>query len=223
VKNDGNGRPRRAAADAAARRRKPARARLQVDERRRQLVELGLARFSVSSYEEVSIDEIAVAAGIAKGLLYHYFPTKRAFYAACVEEAADRMLAACTDAATGVPPLERLDRGVAAYLAYVEEHGPGYASLMRSGVGDRALASIVDDTRAKLVDLLLEGLAETVPMTPLRRIALLGWVGFAETSALAWAEERVRAAHEGRSPISAKRIEALLKTALFAVVGEAPT
>jgi AcrR family transcriptional regulator len=65
--------------------RRPARAvhreprtRLDVDERRTQLVELGLEHFGERAYDDVSIDAIAEAAGISKGLLYHYFPTKRA-------------------------------------------------------------------------------------------------------------------------------------------------
>src|SRR5690242_4164925 len=70
-----------------------ARVRLDVDERRAQLVALGLAEFGTRTYDDVSIDLIAQAAGISKGLLYHYFPTKRAFYVACVREAAARLLA----------------------------------------------------------------------------------------------------------------------------------
>ena len=69
------------------------RARLDVDERRRQLVELGLDLFGSRSYDEVSIDELAAAAGISKGLLYHYFPTKRDFYVATVREAAAQLVA----------------------------------------------------------------------------------------------------------------------------------
>src|SRR5262249_47381912 len=63
------------------------RVRLDVDARRAQLVDLGLTEFGTRTYDEVSIDRIAQMAGISKGLLYHYFPTKRAFYVACVREA----------------------------------------------------------------------------------------------------------------------------------------
>ena len=51
---------------------KPPRARLLVDERRAQLLALGLRLFAEHSYDEVSIDELARAAGVSKGLLYHY-------------------------------------------------------------------------------------------------------------------------------------------------------
>src|SRR5687768_17791719 len=97
-------------AAAAAKRRKLTRLRLETDERRKQLVELGLEWFGAKAYDEVSIDDIAEAAGISKGLLYHYFPTKRAFYTACVGEAAAQLLDAITSAAKPeADPLERLD------------------------------------------------------------------------------------------------------------------
>ena len=187
------------------------RPRLENDERRRQLLDLGLERFGARAYDDVSIDDIAQAARISKGLLYHYFPTKRAFYAACVAEAAERVLAACTEAAGDAPPLERLDRALSAYLAYVQEHGPAYANLMRSGVGvDRELTAIVDATRAKFVEMLLAGISQTVPLTPLRKIALRGWVGLAEAATLAWAEDGAR--------VSARKMRGVLKSALLAIV-----
>lgn len=192
--------------------------RLDTDERRRQLLELGVDRFGGRPYDDVSIDDIAKAAGISKGLLYHYFPTKRAFYAACVAEAAERVLAACTQIEDPTAtPLERLDRGIAAYLAYVQEHGRAYANLMRSGVGvDAEIAAIVDETRTKFVEQLLEGMREAVPLTPLMQIALRGWVGFAEATTLAWAETAVAGPAEARVP--AAKIQELLKNALLALL-----
>lgn len=192
--------------------------RLESDARRRQLLELGVARFGARSYDDVSIDDIAEAAGISKGLLYHYFPTKRAFYAACVAEAAEHVLAACTRFPAGASPLERLDHGISAYLAFVEEHGPAYANLMRSGVGvDRELATIVDLTREKFVSELLEGIRGAVPLTPLMRIALRGWIAFVETATLAWVE--CAAPRRGGVPRTA--LEELLKNALLAILGRA--
>ena len=45
------------------------RVRLDLDRRRAQLLELGIDLFSKRSYEDMSIDEVAEAAGISKGLL----------------------------------------------------------------------------------------------------------------------------------------------------------
>jgi AcrR family transcriptional regulator len=168
---------------------RPTRERLEVDERRAQLVRLGIDLFAARAYDEVSIDELARAAGVSKGLLYHYFPTKRDFYVATVREAS-RQLVEFTATAESVPPVERLRVGLDAYLDYVDAHGPAYAALMRGGVGsDPEVARIIDETRALLCDRLLSELPEVTP-TPVVRIAVRGWLGFCEATSLEWLDDR---------------------------------
>src|SRR3954469_5977575 len=83
------------------------RARLSTDARREQLVALGIDIFSERPFDEVSIDGIAAAAGISKGLLYHYFPSKRDFYVAVIRSAADEMQA-LTEPDPALEPRDRL-------------------------------------------------------------------------------------------------------------------
>jgi AcrR family transcriptional regulator len=200
-------------------RREP-RVRLDVDERRSQLVELGLAHFGERAYDDVSIDAIADAAGISKGLLYHYFPTKRAYYAATVREAAARLLAS-TETDDAAPPLESLHAGLDAYLAYVEAHAKAYATLMRSGVGvDPEIARIVDETRATFIDRLTSGFAHDALLgSPLVRLALRGWIGFAEAASLGWVE----AIAAGAPAPSQREVRELLANALMEIVRSAST
>ncbi len=163
----------------------PTRARLDVEERRRQLVALGHELFSSRTYDEVSIDELAKAAGISKGLLYHYFPTKRDFYIATVREAAQQLLDR-TDTPRQMDLADRLTTGVDAWLQYVSEHGPAFISLLRSGIGaDAEVARIVDDTREAFLRRLLEEAPIEKP-PPIVRIALRGWVGLVESAAIEW-------------------------------------
>lgn len=215
---------RRKAAGGARSRRAPVREpriRLEVEERRSQLVELGLQHFGERAYDDVSIDEIADAAGISKGLLYHYFPTKRAYYAATVKEAASRLVAS-TSMDDGAAPLASLEAGLDAYLAYVKAHAKAYATLMRSGVGvDPEIARIVDETRATFVDRLISGFAlgETSGLldAPVVRLALRGWVGFAEAASLGWVE----AIAAGTPAPSQDEVRELLAGALIEIVRSA--
>ena len=71
----------------------PPRKRLELEERRAQLLALASLAFSNKSYDDVSIDELAQAAQVSKGLLYHYFPSKRHLYIAIIREAADKLTA----------------------------------------------------------------------------------------------------------------------------------
>jgi AcrR family transcriptional regulator len=171
----------------------PARARLDVDERRKQLVALGLDLFGARSYDEVSIDELAAAAGISKGLLYHYFPTKKDFYVATVREAAQQLVDRTSQPREG-EPIERLRAGLDAYLDYVVAHQQPYVALLRSGVGvDAEVARIVDATRAALSTRLLEG-TPIDAKDPLVRLAVRGWIGFVEAATLDWLDGKRRVA-----------------------------
>jgi AcrR family transcriptional regulator len=188
------------------------RARLEVDERRAQLVRLGIDLFAARSYDDVSIDELARAAGVSKGLLYHYFPTKRDFYIATVHEAS-RQLLELTATSTGLPPLDRLRGGLDAYLDYVDAHAPAYAALMRGGIGsDPEVARIIDETRVTMCDRLLVELPEVTP-TPLIRTAVRGWLGFCEATSLDWIDRRLVT----RTQIRDLMLQVLLATIPIAV------
>src|SRR5271166_5527703 len=67
------------------------RRRLSPDDRRAELLALGAEIFGQRPYDEVRIDEIAERAGVSRALMYHYFPDKRAFFAAVVKDEADRL------------------------------------------------------------------------------------------------------------------------------------
>lgn len=163
------------------------RERLPTGDRRAQLIAMGLEAFGARSYDDVSIDDLARAAGISKGLLYHYFRTKRAFYVAAVTEAARRLLDETATDAT-LPPLERAVRGLAAYLTFVERHGTAYVTLMRGGVGfDAEVMQVVEGTRAKLIERVLEARGAEDAAT---RLAIRGWIGFVEATSLEWVERR---------------------------------
>src|SRR3954451_16995250 len=140
----------------------PRRARLSTDARREQLVALGIDIFSERPFDEVSIDGIAAAAGISKGLLYHYFPSKRDFYVAVIRSAADEMQA-LTEPDPALEPRERLAAALERYLEYVEPHARAYATGLRAGIGsDPAVGDIVEEVRGAMVARLLDDL----PVTP---------------------------------------------------------
>ena len=189
------------------------RTRLGLDQRRAQLIELGRALFNARAYDEISIDDIAEAAGISKGLLYHYFPSKRSFYVATVRAGAAQ-LTALTEEAEGFPVAERLVRGLDAYIAYVDANASSYATLLRSGIGsDAEVAGIVEETRRVLIGQIARGLGATPP-TPAVSLALRAWIGFVEGASLEWID------HRG---VSRDDLRTLLITALQSAVASAAT
>ncbi len=165
----------------------PARTRLVTDERRAQLITLGLELFSSRAYDEVHIAELAAAAGISKGLLYHYFPTKRDFYSAALRVAAGQLLAQLQPDPQQLP-LQRLQTGLHRYLSYVKHYGTSYVALMRGGIGaDPEVAAIIEETRAACMSRLVSGIGlSPAELPPLLRIALRAWIGTVEAASLEW-------------------------------------
>lgn len=163
--------------------------RLALDERRAQLLELGARLFAERSYDEVSIDDIADAAGVSKGLLYHYFGSKRDFYVATVQQAAEQ-LQLRTEPDMSLPPADRARAGLEGYVDFAIENAAPYSSLMRSGIGnDPEVAAIVEETRDAIIARMMSNIGFARPR-PVFRFALRGWIGLVEASSLDWLERR---------------------------------
>src|SRR5436305_10575386 len=164
-------------------------ARLDPEERRGQLIELGLRMLSSESPDRVPVDEIAEAAGISRGLLFHYFPTKRDFYVAVAQEAA-RQLLEVTEPDPSLHHMERLHASLAAYVDFVAENEALYIALVRGVAGsDKELQAISEETRAESARRVGEALGLDDP-APAVRTAVRGWVGFIEETTLDWLRNR---------------------------------
>ena len=67
--------------------RETSRVRMTPEDRRRQLVGIGLRKFVEQPVQDLSLDEVAAEAGVSRGLLFHYFPSKTDYHRAVVEAA----------------------------------------------------------------------------------------------------------------------------------------
>ncbi len=162
------------------------RTRLNVDERRSQLLTLGLRLFATRAYDEVSIDAIAEEAGVSKGLLYHYFGGKRAYYLATIEHAAGQLLNSMSAIPDDVVGPARARAGLAAYLDFVEAHGNAYATMVSGGVGaDPEVAALHERTRSAIIGTILVNLGLETPR-PMFEVALRHYIGGVEATALDW-------------------------------------
>ncbi len=165
------------------------RKRLELDERRDQLLALGRRMFAERAYDEISIDDIAEAAGISKGLLYHYFGSKRGFYVAIVREAAG-LLVEATEVPVGLPPAERARAGLEGYLDFAEAHSGAFLTLLRGGIGsDPEVQELVDATRETILGRMLTNLGQSRPR-PVFRLAVRSYLGLVEAATIDWLEQR---------------------------------
>jgi AcrR family transcriptional regulator len=164
---------------------RPPRLRLQIDQRRAQLLELGIKLFSTRSYNSLSIDDVAAAAGISKGLLYHYFPGKQEFYVEVIREASHRLQRLTAPDPT-LSPSARLRAAVDAHLNYVQEYGPVYAAIYESGVAIAPeVSAILEEHRRVVLQYFLHDFRITRPR-PVLRSALRAWISMVEGASLDW-------------------------------------
>ena len=161
------------------------RTRLDPEARRAQLVGLGLQMLSTRPLDKVAIDDIAVEAGISRGLLFHYFPTKRDFHLAVARAAAQDLLDR-TDPDHDLPPLARLRAGVEAFVDHLTGNRDAYVAFIRgSSGGDPELLQVYESTRTAFTDRVLDGLG-IEPAPPQLRTVVRGWVAFTEEVTVSW-------------------------------------
>ncbi|WP_106978029.1 TetR/AcrR family transcriptional regulator [Streptomyces violaceorubidus] len=166
------------------------RRRMGVEERRQQLIGVALDLFSRRSPDEVSIDEIASAAGISRPLVYHYFPGKLSLYEAALQRASDELAGRFAEPRQG-PLGARLLRVMGRYFDFVDEHGPGFSALMRGGpaVGSSTTNALVDSVRQAAYVQILSHLDVTEPAARLE-LVVRSWISLAESTALLWLDGR---------------------------------
>ena len=171
------------------------RTRLSPDERRSQLLDLGVRLLATRSLDELSIDALAEVAGISRGLLYHYFSNRRDFHLAVLRRMADKVVTV-TAPDPELPPLEQLVGSLAAFVDFVSDNHDSFASLVRAAAaGDAEYQRIYEDARAALTDRIFdqlgpESLAELgLVDTPALRLMVRGWSVMVEETVLTWLDD----------------------------------
>ncbi|MEV7012335.1 TetR/AcrR family transcriptional regulator [Streptosporangium sp. NPDC051022] len=179
----GGGRP-------AERGARPARRRLGVDRRREELVAVALELFGGRDAEDVSIDDVASAAGVSRALVHHYFGGRQELYVAALKSAAAQLEARLRPGG-GARPLDEAAAGLRCYFDFVEERGNGFAALFKGGPAGRGgeIGEIVDGVRHRLFRLLMRQMGVDEP-GPVLRVTLRSWIASVEAAGLDWLEHR---------------------------------
>ncbi|WP_406282250.1 TetR/AcrR family transcriptional regulator [Nocardia sp. NBC_00881] len=158
------------------------------DERREQLIALGARMLGDRAIEDISVSEIAEKAGISRGLLFHYFPTKQDFQLAIVRHANAELLERVTpDRSLGV--FEMLRDSIERYVEYVSENRTSYLALLRGPTSvSPDLAPLADQTRDAIIGIILT--EASIPVDdagrPRLTLAMRGWIAFVEETTLTW-------------------------------------
>lgn len=153
---------------------------------------MGGTVFGSKAYDDVQIDHIAKEAGVSRGLLYHYFPNKRAFFAAIIQGGYDEILEVTRPDPKLSPP-EQLQAGLMAYLDYVEGQPHMYRAIFRSAASlEQSVQEVVNrnlDLQAKRILAALGGASEP---HSLPYLAVRAWLAFLIQAVLDWLDHGAR-------------------------------
>ncbi|MER7246706.1 TetR/AcrR family transcriptional regulator [Kribbella sp. NPDC000426] len=163
--------------------------RLSAEDRKKQLVKIGLMMLRDKPIHELSIDAIAGQAGISRGLLFHYFPSKRDYYVAVIS-AAGRRLLRVTKPDGSLAPEDQLREMLTQFVAFIERRRTAYISFVRGAAGgDDFAVEVYDETRAGLTKRVLTyiGTPEVADEPKsLDYLRIHAWLSYAEDLAIEW-------------------------------------
>jgi AcrR family transcriptional regulator len=157
--------------------------RLPAEQRRRQLLDVACDVFAERGFSATSMDDVAVAAGVTKPVLYQHFRSKRALYTELLHSTGDQLLIAlrcATDSAT--TGRARVEAGFDAYFRYVTAHPNAFRLLFGASVRNNPTFGEIHDRFVEQVAATITDLIEIDAPTAQRTALAHALVGMAEST-----------------------------------------
>ncbi len=194
------------------------RVRMDHDERRGLILHAASELFLDRPYSEVSITDIAEAAGVARGLLHHYFESKRDLYLEVVRRASKPPRVLVPDDSDAGTRADAWTHGVDGLLDFVSQNRELWlTSVMVGGpVRDDEVLSIVDASREVLAEQTIAALGLAAHDTPRLRAMIRGYGGLVQEITLEWLE-RGRLSREEAREVLVRALPLLLEHVLPAI------
>lgn len=205
------------------------RVRMDRDVRRRQILRAAERLFRERPYSGVSVGDIADEAGVAKGLMHHYFGSKRELYLEVVR-------ATATVPTVPLPAGDDLDtaqvweRSVDGFLGLIAQKPELWVMSVTVGGAERddEVASILDDAREVLADQTITALGlESRADDPVLRALIRAYGGFVQELTVEWLgrgrlnEAQVRDAMVSTLPLLLEKVLPVLESAPTADASQA--
>lgn len=158
-----------------------ARTRLAPDERRSQLVSLGVTALVDRPLSSLTFEYLSKQAGVSRSLLFYYFGSKDGFHREVVSTARDSLLRA-TEPLPDLAPLDRLHDTLSRLVQFVRDHRGTFFSLVRGAAsGTSEVREVIEQARVLQAERVISVCSELgMPDSALMRVALRSWVAFAE-------------------------------------------
>jgi AcrR family transcriptional regulator len=164
--------------------------RLEPRQRREQLLDTGAAMFAERPYEDVSMEDIAVRAGVSRGTLYHYFPSKRDLYVGILKRASNRFLARMSPDPE-LPLAQQLATGLEAHIQSLVDHPFEAVAINRGALSyDPAIQAIISEELNVVGQHLINQLVAEGYLRDPTEIAVEGWLAFVRAASVKWIQSQ---------------------------------
>ena len=167
--------------------------------------------FAERGYEEVSVEDIARAAGVTRGLVHHYFGGRKEVYVALLERL-DAIREEQLRPPVGRSARARVADSVSRWLDWTEANRTIYLGTIAPGedIADPEVRRVVADLRGRAVALLATFHADIAQDSPRLRYALECWTGLNRAATRRWL--RGEATREATQELLASTLEHVLRT-----------
>ena len=185
--------------------------RLDPAQRREQILDAASALFAARAYDEVSIEDIASAAGVTRGLVHHYFGGRNDVYIALLERLGAQREQQLRPPA-GRSARARLADTVSRWLDWTEANRTIWLATIAHGedIADPDVRHVVEDLVRRAVALLTTFHADIAQDSPRLRYALECWTGLNRAATRRWL--RGEATREATHELLASTLEHVLRT-----------
>ena len=167
--------------------------------------------FAERGYDEVTIEDIARSAGVARGLVHHYFGGRKEVYLALLERLGpDRMEP--LRAPVGRSARARVEDSVSRWLDWAGENRTIYLGTIAHGeeIADPDVRRVVADLVRRAVVVVATLHADIAEDSPRLRYALECWTGLNRAATRSWL--RGEADREATHELLASTLEHVLRT-----------
>jgi AcrR family transcriptional regulator len=185
--------------------------RLPPAERRAQVLEAARIVFARDGFAGASTAAVAREAGVTRGLVHHYFGSRRELFLGVLEELAARLPAAIRTDLEGLPLEEVVRLNGNALLDAVERDRGAWVALLGAAGSEPAVEAILDRARDQAIDKMLVNQGAAVGESEELRLVLRVYLGAAEATLAEWTM------HERATRAQA---EVLMQRTLLAMVSE---
>jgi AcrR family transcriptional regulator len=158
----------------------------QADLTRQRLLEAAVKQFSERHFEHVAATDITRTAGVAQGLLFHYFGSKRGIYLEALREAANRLTAASAQPPCEDSPGKQFRTMLRAHLEYLGQHdGLALRLILGGSGGDPEAWEIFDQSRWHTIEWTCQ-LLHLDSTRPALRLMLRSCAGALDEATIYW-------------------------------------